>query len=334
MIRPLLYGLSVLLVAWGALAVPMPVVEFSPGGSFDVEPLVEVTAEVETTPINGDLELLTVRVDQPSIAETVRAWLSPTRDLREQETVIPQGMTRREYLELQRRTFQRSFDVAVAVGLRLAGEDVTVRTGAVVVFALEGGPADGQLRPGDVILEVAGTAVTTAEELIAIGQQTFRAGEPVELTVLRADEQLTVELTPEEMPQLERPVIGVQLGTIAYDVELPFEVRLAPTTIGGPSAGLMIALTVFDLLAEEDLAAGRVIAGTGTIDEAGRVGPIGGVAEKVIAAHRTGASVMLAPAAQAQEALAAAEGRPIEVIPVATVQEAVDALRRTAAPSA
>ncbi len=100
--------------------------------------------------------------------------------------------------------------------------------------------------------------------------------------------------------------------------------------VGGPSAGLMFALTVCNSLSPTDLTGGRRIAGTGTIDADGVVGPIGGVEEKVVAAEDAGAAYFLAPPANYPAALAAA--RRIKVVEVSSASDALAFLRRLPAP--
>ncbi|MET9295543.1 S16 family serine protease [Streptomyces sp. NPDC003077] len=100
--------------------------------------------------------------------------------------------------------------------------------------------------------------------------------------------------------------------------------------IGGPSAGLMFALGVVDKVAGDgrgkDLTGGRTIAGTGAITPDGKVGVVGGVALKIQAAGRDGASVFLVPKGECADAEA---GRPdgVRLIPVTTLAGAVDALK-------
>jgi Lon-like protease len=90
----------------------------------------------------------------------------------------------------------------------------------------------------------------------------------------------------------------------------------------------MTALTIYDLLAEEDLVAGRDVHGTGSIGVSGRVGAVGGVPEKVRAAAAAGADLVLVPAAQLEEAERAAP-EDVAVVGVATLDDAIEALRST-----
>lgn len=318
--------LSVVTVALAGLLVPMPLVESAPGDSQDVRALVAVDAD--TTELTGEPGLLTVLVDQPSIVDSVIAWLDDDRQLRRRDRVVPAQFDQREYLRVQQHEFRRSFRVAAAVGLRAAGFETTVRTAAQVVGVLPEGPAAGILRIGDVIRTFEGTSVSTTDELVAAASD-VRLGEELTLGVERDGRSRTVTLVAGRVPGLPQPGMGITLHTSEEEIELPVDVELIDQQrIGGPSAGMMVALTVYDLLAEEDLLAGRHVVGTGTVDGDGTVGRVGSVREKTRTAVASDADLMLVPSAQAAEAAEAAEGQ-IEVLGVGTVREAIQTLRAT-----
>ena len=113
-------------------------------------------------------------------------------------------------------------------------------------------------------------------------------------------------------------------GTILGFSNAPFNgtVTFNSDGIGGPSAGLMWTLGLSDLLTPGDLTGGRTIAGTGTIALDGSVGPIGGIAQKVVAAERAGAKVFFAPTSEAADARAVVHG--MAVVPVKTIQDALN----------
>lgn len=318
--------LSVVMVALAGLLVPMPLVESAPGSSQDVGALVAVDAD--TTELTGELGLLTVLVDQPSIVDTVIAWLDDDRQLRRRDLVVPAEFDQREYVELQQREFRRSFRVAAAVGLRAAGYETTVRTAVQVVGVLPEGPAAGILRVGDLIRTFEGTPVSTTEQLVDAAHD-IRLGDELRLGIERAGQARTVTVVAGRVPGLAQPGMGITLHTSEEEIELPVDVDLVDQQqIGGPSAGLMVALTVYDLLAEEDLVAGRDVVGTGTVDGDGTVGPVGSVREKTRTAIASDADLMLVPGSQAAEAAEAADGQ-VEVLGVGTVAEAIQTLRAT-----
>lgn len=316
---------SAVVVALAALLVPMPLVEAAPGGVTEIAPLLEVGTE--TTALTGRAGLLTVRVDQPSIAETVRAWIDDERLLRRRDAVIPPTLDHRTYQSLQQGEFRRTFQVAAAVGLMAAGYEIGMNTAPQVAGVQPGGPADGHLRLGDVILGFNGEPVESADDLVRRARR-VSVGDVLTLDVRRDGAPMKVEVRADRVAGLEHPGMGISLQTLEENIDLPVDVDLVDQRgIGGPSAGMMIAVTVYDLVADEDLLAGRRVIGTGTVDGTGTVGRIGSIREKTWTAVADGADLMLVPASQAAEARRAADGR-IEVVGVDTVTEALDALRR------
>lgn len=105
----------------------------------------------------------------------------------------------------------------------------------------------------------------------------------------------------------------------------PVNVSISLKDTGGPSGGLIFGLGIVEKLTPDDFVAGRTIAGTGTIDSAGKIGAIGGIDEKIIAAKRAGASVFLAPSENCSDVTNVPEG--IRVYSVATLREAVLVLK-------
>lgn len=146
------------------------------------------------------------------------------------------------------------------------------------------------------------------------------------LTVRRDGTTILPRVTLGRSEQQPGPVLGVAISTVGFDIDLPFPVQVDAGRIGGPSAGLLMALTVYDLADVGDLTRGRIIAGTGTIDAQGNVGPVGGVEQKIEAAVDARAQIFLAPVGEAEQARAAAGDR-LQVIGVTTLDDAIGALK-------
>jgi Lon-like protease len=167
--------------------------------------------------------------------------------------------------------------------------------------------------------------VTTTQDAVdAIS--TLPPGSRVELQVERGSQPLrTVPITTEASPSdPSRSRVGVELG-VKFDP--PFKVRIAlGQDIGGPSAGLMFSLGVYDLITPGQLTGGRYVAGTGTIDPSGQVGPIGGIQQKIAGAYANGARLFLVPADDCAEAGQSALVGKIDLVKVSSVDDAVKAL--------
>lgn len=194
-------------------------------------------------------------------------------------------------------------------------------------------PSEGILEIGDMIKQVDDTSIKEAQNLIDyINDKAVE--DVITVHVVRDDKTLTKEIKLQAFPEdPERKGIGIQLMN---DTEVLVEpsVEFTSKGIGGPSAGLMFALEMYDQLIEEDLTKGNLIAGTGEIDFEGNVHRIGGADKKVVAAHKRGAKVFFAPYEEGrkgsnyEEAKAAAEKikTDMEIVPVDTFAEALDYL--------
>ena len=318
---------SVLLLAVAAFVVPLPYFLERPGTPLGLEQRITIEHE-QVDEVTGQFLLTTVVLDRTTVVELPRGVLSDAVEVVPVARFVGPGETGPAYFERQREVFDDAALVAAAVGLRAAGFDVPQPEGqgARVLAVLPDAPAEGVLRPGDVIVVTdPGGTVATTEDLRTV---VFEQGtEEIELTFLREGERMTAALTPARLTGAEEPIIGVQIETVAPDVTLPFPVDVDSGAIGGPSAGLMIALTVFDKVDPVDLADGRRIAGTGGITPEGTVTPIGGIEQKVLSAADDDIDIFLAPAFQMADACAGLiPGTDLEVIGVETFDEAVQVL--------
>lgn len=317
-LRRAVFPLSAVVVLTASLVVPMPWFVERPGEVLDLASRIRVRVP-GAQPVDGVYLLTSVNVRRAGAWDVAGAAVGAT-ELRPVASLIPAGQRDGPYFDEQRAVFASTADLAAALGLDAAG---FAGDGALVVAVVPGSPADGALQPSDIVVAVDGQPVATGDELVQAvtgagvvrGERTF--------SVRRGEQRLEIPLVPRPL-EGDRPQVGVQILTARPDV--PVEVDAGRT--GGPSAALMIALTVYDAVAGDvDLAAGRTIAGTGTLAVNGRVGEIGGIAQKVVAAERAGAEIFLAPASQAEQARGAVPGDgALEVLGVSTLDEALTAL--------
>lgn len=337
--RRLFWPGSTLILVAATFLVRLPVFLERPREPLDLAEVVRVDAPV-AEPVEGDFLLTAVNLRRASPADLVWGWLQEDTDLVPVSRLLPQGTPDRTYFDTQREVFAQSADLAAAIGLQAAGYEVFLGAGARVEEVVPGSPADGRLEVGDVIVAVDGETVLTSLALVDLladaepglpdgsgpAQPPARPYRRRILTVLRGEEELSVVLTPRPVDR-DAPQIGVRAETVDPRIELPLSVTVDAGRIGGPSAGLMVALTVYDLVDEVNLAAGRRIAGTGAIQPTGAVTKIGGLPQKIAGANKARASVFLVPDSQLEEALEALpRGSSMQVVGVASFEDAVDAL--------
>lgn len=298
-----------------------------PGPTETVDDLVEVDAP-ETFGSEGELLLTTIVVDSKlTVVEYFRDLLDDDTSVVGRETIYPSGQTVQDARienEILMSDSQLTAKVAALDHLGVDLEGLTA--GAEVVTVLPDTPAEtSELTPGDVVTAVDGQAVGNADEAVAaIG--VLAPGDVVTLTLGEGDDATDVEVELAENPEdADRPYVGVLLRD--YQV-LPYDIEIEAGAIGGPSAGLVFSLGIVDRLTEEDLTGGDIVAGTGTINDQGQVGPIGGIVQKVAGAVNRDdpAEVFLVPDGNWESALTATPSREITLVRVATLDDAVLAL--------
>jgi len=301
----------------------VPYVQLEPGPTYDTlgkddsgKDVIVVNGATPTSSA-GQLRFVTVGVQpQLTLLEALQGWLRDNDAVVPRELVYPPDLTQDQVDKQNAEDFATSQSAAETAALtelgyrmRIAVKDVTA-----------GSPAVGKLKPGDVITKVDGTAVDSTDKLLEL----IRA-KPVGTT-------LTFEVTRAGKPQI------LKIATVAGDggvprvgfmpeiiSSAPFSLDIPIEGIGGPSAGLMLSLGIIDKLKTEDLTGGKIIAGTGTIDAIGNVGPIGGVPQKLVGAKSAGATYFLTPQANCGEAVANAQSG-LTLVQVGTLDEALAAL--------
>lgn len=294
-----------------------------PGSAEDLSRLVAV--EGADRGDRGRFYLVTVSQLQANLPQVVYGYLHPHIELQRRESIVPPDMDFDEYRDMLRQWMQESQDTAKIIALRRAGYDVEIRSQGVVIRGLlENSPASGILQEGDIIVAVDGEPVALTNEVIARVQDR-RIGDPVQLVIRRDNE--TLELAAPTYPLQSDPTLpalGIYISSLGWEPVIPVEIQIETGEISGPSAGMMFVLEIMNQLLPQDLTRGHRIAGTGTIDINEKVGRIGGVRQKVVAAEKRGASYFLVPSANLSEAVETA--RKIQLVPVDTLQEALEFL--------
>ncbi|MFI5625489.1 PDZ domain-containing protein [Nocardioides sp. NPDC051685] len=316
---------ALIVIAW---VVPLPYTIYSPGptvnvlGKFDGKDIVQVKGhKVYRNGKKAQLRMTTVsettREATLGLWTLLGAWMSDTEAVYPREVAYPDRGTVEDDREAGQVQMASAQDAAIAAALTKLGEDVDEVSVAEVS---KDAPAAGKLKADDVVTKVGDKAVDTPEEVVTAVQK-VKPGATIELTVERKDKTLTESIKTGEKEG--KAFIGVSLGT-TYDFPYDVKITLDPV-IGGPSAGLMMALSVYDTLTEGPLTDNKRIAGTGTIDGSGNVGPIGGIQQKIPGAAADGAKLFLVPAGNCQD-VEGAENGDMRLTRVETLDDAIKAI--------
>ena len=261
----------------------------------------------ENYAFEGNLFQLTVRRDEANVFVYLWSLINDSYDLYPREVILPDGVTPQELSEISIQNMRTSENVAIAVALKNVGYEIESKgDGVAVVGLLEDSPVKDKLKKGDLINSINNTDIYSATEFIST-LRTYSIGETVSIGLLREidgiKEQIYIKTTLIEHVEYEgEPMVGFLATTVNERFDFPFEIDIKTGNVGGPLAGLMMALNVYNNLIPEDITNSKIIAGTGTIEIDGSVGPVGGVKQKIIAAKRAGAELILVPVANFEEA--------------------------------
>lgn len=296
---------------------------YLPGPAKDVVSLVKVNG-AKTYSSEGSLFLTTVTVDtEVTFFDLVQAGLDSQKAVVDASS-LTQGGSLKDLEKQQEQEMSESKLHAEEVALGALGLGEPTGDGARIEGTLPNAPADGVLQPGDRIVELNGVPVRTTCDVARV-MNSVEAGDTVSVTVIRDGTRKTFpSLETTSDPQDGSALIGISMTDVNLEFDPEVDVKFQTGGIGGPSAGLMFALGLYDRLTPEDLTGGKQIAGTGTIQCDGSVGPIGGIEEKIAGAERAGAELFLAPEADATAAEKVAED--LTVVSVGTFEDAVDYL--------
>lgn len=319
-------ALAVLLVV-----VPVPFVSWSPGGTRDTlgaagdEPIIKVQG-IRTYPTTGQLDMTIVSVTPAdgrlSLPQALLSYWLPGRDALPSDTVYAPGKSAEQVESEDADMMETAQDDAVVAALRADGQPVTEMSAVYSVTV--GGPAYNKLLPGDLVVSVDGVDTPDTD---AVGQRirAHQVGDTVSFDVIRQRVPTTVEVSAAESgTQAGVAAVGITLGTgYRYEPQISFDFG---RRIGGPSAGLVFALAIYDKITDGALLAGRHVAGTGSITPRGQVGPIGGIQEKILGAEKAGATVFLVPADNCDEVAGLKTG--LTLVKVETLDDAIGALNR------
>ncbi|MEU7900991.1 PDZ domain-containing protein [Nonomuraea sp. NPDC049152] len=324
----LVAGFLVLALGIAGAWLDVPYVVLSPGptentiGEVDKKPVISIDGR-QTYPTDGTLSLVTVSYQggpraRPDLLTALRGWVDPTSAVVPEESIFPRTQTAEEVEQENTAEMTSSQDNATAAALTELKIDYSMVT--TILSVEKTAPAAGRLKPSDEIRTVDGKPVTSTEQVSA-AVKAHKPGDEIVFGITRSGQQQDVTVKSVASKQ------GIAMIGIVMQAKykFPFKVNINVGDVGGPSAGMMFALGIIDKLTPGAMTGGKSIAGTGTITPEGKVGGIGGIAQKMVGARDSGATVFLTPADNCAEAVKAAPDG-LRLVKAETLHDAVQAL--------
>ncbi len=302
---------------------------FNTLGEVQGKPVVEIDG-APTSDSEGQLNMTTVSVrTKLTLAQALGRWLTTDDTLVPLEQVFPSNKSPEEVQKQNAMAFAASESNATMSAMNYLKKPLET----AVIEVSKDSPANGVLKVNDIITKVDGKKIDTPDKLAA-AVKAKKPGDKVKITVQRVASEKNLKVTLGEVPEeLHSGKAGAFKKGQAFlgvtSVAQPagdLRVRYNLQDVGGPSAGLMFSLAVVDKLTPKDLTSGKFIAGTGTIDSAGKVGPIGGITHKIRAAGDEGAEYFFVPADNCSEALTVKDATPT-LVKVDSLEGAVEELK-------
>ncbi|HHY13508.1 MAG TPA: PDZ domain-containing protein [Thermoanaerobacterales bacterium] len=275
----------------------------------------------------GAFLLITVSTRSANLPLVVYSLLNPYAKIHNKTNIIPNYFDKNEYQNYTRELMEESQIVAKAVALSKAGYSVEIQCqGVKVLKVLNESNGYGKIKDGDIILSIDRKEISKTSELLDEVNKK-KKGEIVELILMRdaKEEHISVKVV-ESSNNNEKAGLGLYVKDY-LNVDLPFQVEIEIGEIGGPSAGIMFALEIYNRLTKADLTLGKIVAGTGTLSFDGEIGEIGGVEQKVITAHKNGAEIFFIPIGNYKDAKPVAEKYGITLVPIKTFDDALKYLK-------
>lgn len=333
-----------MLVVCVAMVWPLQRYQSAPGRAQDVMSRLTISGtDLSLYPPDQEIEFVTALGTELTPLQAFMGWVDPYVDVLTCEQRFGTCDLQRNK-QIQLGSMATAKEIAAYAALTYLGVEATLEEGPAQVGGFDGAlcPPNAPsrracrvLEVGDVITSIdIGNGAVTIDKVSQLSDvlASARSGDVAQLTV-RSITPPTTERTVEiELVASPEDPNRVLIGFNPRDtrtVSLPFDIEIDTDRIGGPSAGMAFALSVIDVLSPGDLAPAGGVAATGTIGADGEIGPIGLLVQKTIAVKQSGLRYFLVPVAQGEaeiERARRAGGNDVEIIPVATLSEAVTKL--------
>ena len=266
---------------------PLPYYIDSPGGLTDLTNRIEI----KDKKINGSYNLTYVSEYRATLPILLYSYLKGDCEILKKEDVMGSDETDKDYLKRDYLSYKSSLNNAVIAAYKLADKEVNISNNKLYVGYIFD-DANTNLKIGDEIVSINDIDVSTRADVNNL------------LNKYNDSDKISIKVINNKKEYERYAVLTNQDGN-NYIGFMPIEIydyKVSPNVVikeekreYGGSGGLMLSLMIYDMLSSKDLAAGKKVAGTGTIDINGNVGAIGGVEFKVKAASKAKADIFFVP---------------------------------------
>lgn len=296
----------------------------APGGVLNVKNKIDIENAYE---VKGSFNLAYVQEYKATLPALIVASLNKNWDVEKKSDVLAANETDKESLYRDKIMLKEASQNAVLYAYKKALKKIDIKSTSVfVTYVYEDAITD--LKIGDEIISINDTKINSKNDLYNL-IRSQNTGSEITIKVKNHDKEETRKAIIQEIDGTK--IIGILISCLYdYEVEPKININFASSE-SGPSGGLIMSLAIYNYLTDYDITNGLKIAGTGTIDENGNVGSIGGVKYKILGAVKDKVKYFIIPDGQNyEEAKKIVEKNKydIKLIPVSTFDEALEKLNK------
>lgn len=293
----------------------------TPGGIINISDRISISGSKS---LEGTLNFAYVSEMRATIPTYIIAKINKDWDIIKKEEVVLENETEQENKFRDQLSLKEAVSNALYSGFKEANIEFKKTNNKVYVTYINKN-AKTDLKIGDQIIKVDNKEITSLEDLKYLNNE---EGKNISITVLNNNKEYT--RTAKLIKMEDKTIIGIIIGQ-TYDIDSEYDIDINyKARESGPSGGMMMALTTYSYLTNEDLTNGKTIVGTGTIDEEGNIGSIGGVKYKLIGAAKDKADIFLVPNGENYEEaikIKKEKNYDIKIVGVSTLKEAINVLK-------
>lgn len=307
-----------------ALLIEFPYYIDAPGGIIDINNRISIENSYKSS---GSLNLAYVSEYKATAFTLLISLFNKDYKVMSKKDSIPKNVQEKDAEFRDRIMLEESYSNAIYLGYTKANKEINVKSEKIYVNTIFE-EAETDLKVGDQIIAINDIKVNNKKDIDNLFKE-YQVGDIVNITVIknRKEQKRTAKLINYD----DKAIIGISLSLVREmetipDIKINYKARES-----GSSGGLMLSLAIYNQLTKEDITKGRIIVGTGTIDEDGNVGSIGGVEYKLKSAVKSKADIFLVPNGKnykAAIALKKKKGYKIKIVGVSTFDEALEYLKK------
>lgn len=314
-----------LLLFYIIMTFPLPYYICVSGGTIDVNDRVEIE---DSSKSEGSFNLSYVTEIRATVPTFLLSYVIPSWEVIDISDYRTNNKESIEEIEARDKLYLEEGNLnALRVAYKKANKEITIKNNKYYIVYIDS-KVSSDIEVGDMLVKADNMYINSIGDYKAL-VQSKNYGDVVSLELLRDNKKVKTDIKVQKIDG--QKLTGISIVNIAdYEVNPNIQFKFDKNE-SGSSGGLMLTLSIYDKLVNEDITKGLKIVGTGTIDADGNVGEIGGVKYKLMGAVRAKADIFLAPKGDNYNdcvKLKKEKNYDIKILEVSTFEDALNQLKK------